>query len=87
MLQINHQIRQSDSTGLMLFRIPRILSEISQVMTLEPGDLVLTGTPKGVGEVTAGDRMTAGLMLGGSEMETIDVEVEDGQGMYEYKET
>ena len=87
MLQIDHQIRQSDSTGLMLFRIPRILSEISQVMTLEPGDIVLTGTPKGVGEVKAGERMVARLVVEGNELETIDVEVEDRQGMYEYKET
>ena len=86
MLQINNKVMQSDSTGLMLFRIPRIVSEISQVMALEPGDLVLTGTPKGVGEVKAGERMAAGLMVGGSELETIDVEVEDRRGMYEYTE-
>ncbi len=87
MLQINSKVTQSDSTSLMLFRIPRMLSEISQVMTLEKGDVILTGTPKGVGEVKAGERMAAGLSVGGKELETIDVEVEERQGMYEYKET
>ncbi len=56
-------------------------------MTLEKGDVILTGTPKGVGEVKAGERMAAGLSVGGKELETIDVEVEERQGMYEYKET
>ena len=87
MLQINNKEMQLDSTGLMLFRIPRILSEISQAMTLEKGDVVLTGTPKGVGEVKAGERMGAALRVGGREVETIDVEVEERQGMYKYKET
>ena len=87
MLHINGQAKQSDSTGLMLFRIPRILSEITQVMKLERGDVILTGTPKGVGEVKAGERMAAGLSVGGHKVEAIDVEVEERQGMYEYKET
>ncbi len=87
MLHINNKTMQSDSTGLMLFRIPRILSEISQVMTLEKGDVVLTGTPKGVGEVKARERIGAGLRVGARELETIDVEVEERQGMYEYNET
>ncbi|KAL2048751.1 hypothetical protein ABVK25_011003 [Lepraria finkii] len=53
-LTVNGEERQGDSTGLMLFRIPRILSEVSRVMRLEEGDLVLTGTPKGVGRVDVG---------------------------------
>ncbi|KAJ9648580.1 hypothetical protein H2199_001435 [Coniosporium tulheliwenetii] len=48
-LSVNDQIKQADSTELMLFRIPQQLSEISKVMTLEAGDIVLTGTPKGLG--------------------------------------
>ena len=51
-LTVNGRDRQRDSTALMLFRIPRILSEISRVMKLEEGDIVLTGTPKGVGSAT-----------------------------------
>jgi 2-keto-4-pentenoate hydratase/2-oxohepta-3-ene-1,7-dioic acid hydratase in catechol pathway len=41
----------------MVFSIPVILAYISQVMTLEPGDLVLTGTPAGVGALKAGDEV------------------------------
>jgi 2-keto-4-pentenoate hydratase/2-oxohepta-3-ene-1,7-dioic acid hydratase in catechol pathway len=39
----------------MAFSIPMVLSYISKVMTLEPGDLVLTGTPAGVGTLSPGD--------------------------------
>jgi 2-keto-4-pentenoate hydratase/2-oxohepta-3-ene-1,7-dioic acid hydratase in catechol pathway len=40
-----------------VFSIPHILSYISHVMTLEPGDLVLTGTPAGVGPLNPGDEV------------------------------
>lgn len=88
-LKVNDQVRQSDSTGLMLFRIPKQLSDISRVMTLERGDLVLTGTPKGVGRVEEGDRITCGIGVGGKEIEEggIDVEVRDRNGPYEFQET
>ncbi|EEB05477.1 fumarylacetoacetate hydrolase [Schizosaccharomyces japonicus yFS275] len=52
---------QYDNTSLMLNRIPRILSAITESMSLEPGDLVLTGTPKGVGPVSPGDVLEAKL--------------------------
>ena len=67
-LDVNGKNRQRDSSGLMLFRIPRLLSEISGVMRLEKGDLVLTGTPKGVGEVFIGDSMRVGLRIQGEEV-------------------
>ncbi len=88
-LSVNGQPRQDDSTGLMLFRIPRVLSEISKVMTLEEGDVVLTGTPKGVGQVVAGDVMTAGVSVDGKELDEgrIEVEVRDRDGLYEFNET
>ena len=88
-LTVNDEIRQSDSTELMLFRIPRQLSDISKVMTLEKGDVVLTGTPKGVGEVKAGDVMRAGIKGGGKELEEgrMRVDVKDRDGPYEFKET
>lgn len=88
-LSVNGEMRQSDSTALMLFGIPRQLSDISRVMTLEEGDIVLTGTPKGVGEVRSGDVMRAGVRVEGREVEegAIEVGVEDGEGGYEFKET
>lgn len=75
-LDVNGKSRQKDMAELMLFRIPRILSEISGVMKLEPGDLVLTGTPKGVGEVKSGDVMTAGLRLEGQDVDEMSMEVD-----------
>ena len=88
-LTVNNEHRQADSTNLMLFRIPRILSDISKVMTLEKGDIVLTGTPKGVGPVVPGDVMRAGIKVLGEELEEgkIEVEVKESTSTYEFKET
>ena len=88
-LTVNNEHRQLDSTELMLFRIPRILSDISKVMTLEKGDVVLTGTPKGVGPVVPGDVMRAGIKVGGKEVEEgyIEVRVEESTSSYVFKET
>jgi acylpyruvate hydrolase len=88
-LNVNKQVRQNDSTELMLFRIPRQLQDISRVMTLEKGDIVLTGTPKGVGTVVEGDVLTCGLSVDGKEIEEAKMEytVESEGGPYEFKET
>ncbi|KAI1934662.1 hypothetical protein LOZ66_005822 [Ophidiomyces ophidiicola] len=87
-LSVNDAVRQNDSTGLMLYRIPRILSEISMVMTLEPGDVVLTGTPKGVGEVKHGDVMKAGIKVNKKAVPEagIEVAVRDSEGKFEFGE-
>jgi len=53
--RVNGEIRQSGNTRDFIFPLDVVLRYISQVMTLEPGDLVATGTPKGVGPVNAGD--------------------------------
>ncbi|KAL5321197.1 hypothetical protein ACEPPN_012009 [Leptodophora sp. 'Broadleaf-Isolate-01'] len=88
-LTVNGESKQLDSTDLMLFQIPRILSDISKVMTLEKGDVVLTGTPKGVGSVKPGDVMRAGVRVDGKELEEgkIEVAVEESTSSYEFKET
>ncbi|KAH7363832.1 hypothetical protein BKA65DRAFT_489742 [Rhexocercosporidium sp. MPI-PUGE-AT-0058] len=88
-LTVNGESKQLDSTDLMLFQIPRILSDISKVMTLEKGDVVLTGTPKGVGSVKPGDVMRAGVRVEGKEIEEgkIEVVVEESTSSYEFKET
>ena len=52
---VNGQVRQDGSVADMVFDIPALVAYISEVMTLEPGDLVLTGTPAGVGTLTSGD--------------------------------
>ncbi|WPH01580.1 Hypothetical protein R9X50_00442800 [Acrodontium crateriforme] len=88
-LKVNGQEKQRDSTELMLFRIPRQLRDISRVMTLEKGDIILTGTPKGVGPVVTGDVIEAGLSVGGKEVDAakMRVEVKDREGAYMFKET
>lgn len=54
-LTCNGEVRQSDSTNLMLHNVPKLISFLSAIMTLMPGDVILTGTPKGVGPMKAGD--------------------------------
>lgn len=53
--------RQRGRTADMLHSVPELVAYVSSVMTLEPGDVLLTGTPAGVGPVRAGQRMRAGL--------------------------
>lgn len=53
--RVNGEERQRGSSSQMVFPIPVLLSYISAIMTLEPGDLVATGTPSGVGKLSAGD--------------------------------
>jgi len=88
-LTVNNEHRQADSTELFLFQIPRLISDISKVMTLEKGDIILTGTPKGVGPVVPGDVMRAGIKVAGKELEAakIEVKVEESTSTYEYAET
>ena len=45
----------------MIFSIPEIIAAVSHVHTLEPGDLILTGTPEGVGPVYPGDVIECGI--------------------------
>jgi 2-keto-4-pentenoate hydratase/2-oxohepta-3-ene-1,7-dioic acid hydratase in catechol pathway len=54
--RVNGELRQRGSTADFIFAIPQLLEYITQAITLEPGDLVLTGTPAGVGPLAAGDR-------------------------------
>jgi 2-keto-4-pentenoate hydratase/2-oxohepta-3-ene-1,7-dioic acid hydratase in catechol pathway len=53
--RLNGEERQRGRTSEMVFSIPVLIEYISRVMTLEPGDLILTGTPEGVGRMQAGD--------------------------------
>jgi 2-keto-4-pentenoate hydratase/2-oxohepta-3-ene-1,7-dioic acid hydratase in catechol pathway len=55
--RVNGEVRQQGSTRDFIFSIPALLGYITAAITLEPGDLVLTGTPAGVGPLAAGDRV------------------------------
>jgi 2-keto-4-pentenoate hydratase/2-oxohepta-3-ene-1,7-dioic acid hydratase in catechol pathway len=59
--RVNGELRQHDSTVNFIFTIPLLLSYISAAITLEPGDLLLTGTPAGVSPVSAGDRVEVAI--------------------------
>lgn len=60
-LWVNSQLRQEGSTRNLIWNIETLISYISSIMSLEPGDLILTGTPEGVGELKNGDLVTAEL--------------------------
>ena len=51
----NGQVRQDSSTSDLIFSVPKLIEVLSRVMTLEPGDLISTGTPSGVGPISPGD--------------------------------
>ena len=53
--RVNGKLRQHGKSADMAFSIPFLVSYISHIMTLEPGDLIATGTPAGVGKLAAGD--------------------------------
>ena len=55
--RLNGELRQHGSTADFIFSIPHLLSYINAAFTLEPGDLILTGTPSGVGPLVPGDRV------------------------------
>lgn len=61
--EVNGEIRQLSRTREMLFSPAALVAYISRVMTLEPGDLVATGTPEGVGPLSEGDRLK--MSIGG----------------------
>jgi 2-keto-4-pentenoate hydratase/2-oxohepta-3-ene-1,7-dioic acid hydratase in catechol pathway len=54
---VNGELRQMGSTRDMVFSVRQLVAYISSVMTLEPGDVILTGTPSGVGQLADGDHV------------------------------
>ncbi|MGD0346802.1 MAG: fumarylacetoacetate hydrolase family protein [Terracidiphilus sp.] len=59
--RVNGELRQQASTHDLIFSVPFLLGHISAAFTLEPGDLVLTGTPSGVGPLKPGDRVEVSI--------------------------
>lgn len=58
-LQVDGEVRQSSRTSHMIFDIPTLIAITSQDITLEPGDIIATGTPSGIGPVDSGQVMVA----------------------------
>ncbi|KNA22371.1 hypothetical protein SOVF_034560 [Spinacia oleracea] len=60
-LDVDGESKQKGSTKDMIFKIPFLISHISSFMTLMEGDVILTGTPEGIGPVKPGQKITAGI--------------------------
>ncbi len=71
-LTVNDKQRQYDNTRLMVFPITKLITYLSRIFTLRPGDLIFTGTPKGVSRIKAGDNIKATL---GNSLATLNVSV------------
>ncbi len=70
-LFVNDTLRQDGFTGDMIWQIGELLAFISKIFTLEPGDIILTGTPEGVGKLNHGDHLRASI----SEIGTMEFNV------------
>ncbi|MDN5316469.1 MAG: hypothetical protein PWR08_593, partial [Thermoanaerobacterium sp.] len=55
---VNGILKQHSNTKHLIFSVPKLVSFISHIMTLNPGDVILTGTPSGVGPLNSGDVVT-----------------------------
>lgn len=60
-LERNGEIRQQGDLAQMLWKVPEVIAHLSGLFELRAGDLIMTGTPVGVGPVERGDRLTAGI--------------------------
>ncbi|KAJ7633139.1 hypothetical protein FB45DRAFT_914457 [Roridomyces roridus] len=85
-LKINGAFKQNGTTADMIFKIPRLIEHISSIMTLEEGDLVLTGTPSGVGPLNPGDLVECALTTStGEQLATLDFSAIAREGGYQFK--
>jgi len=75
-LRLNGEIRQCSNTGNMIFKCSEILEFISSVMTLFPGDVILTGTPAGIGSMKVGDKVEVSIKGIGTLINTVKCEIE-----------
>lgn len=69
--RVNGEVRQAGTTADMVFGAAEIVSFVSRVMTLLPGDVILTGTPSGVGPIVHGDRVEVVIERIGSLVNTV----------------
>ncbi|HKK46669.1 MAG TPA: fumarylacetoacetate hydrolase family protein [Balneolaceae bacterium] len=60
-ISVNGEERQHDNTNLMIFPVAKLISYLSGIFTLHPGDMIFTGTPKGVSPIQSGDKIEATL--------------------------
>jgi 2-keto-4-pentenoate hydratase/2-oxohepta-3-ene-1,7-dioic acid hydratase in catechol pathway len=58
---LNGDLKQDGTTKDMIFDVPALVAHVSAVMTLLPGDVILTGTPEGVGPMQVGDEVEVSI--------------------------
>jgi 2-keto-4-pentenoate hydratase/2-oxohepta-3-ene-1,7-dioic acid hydratase in catechol pathway len=63
-LYVNGRLVQSGGSGLMLYKPASLLKEVKRFLSLEDGDLIMTGTPKGVGPISPGEKFTGKIFEG-----------------------
>lgn len=76
-LKVNGDIKQSSNTKHLLFKIPETFEYITKLFTMEPGDIIATGTPKGIGPVNPGDLIEATIENIGTLTNKVILEGED----------
>ena len=76
-LNINGELRVKGNTELMINTIPKTLQICSHYMTLEPGDLILTGTPTPLGTIVAGDLVHCKMSKNGNLLDEFKLKVEE----------
>jgi 2-keto-4-pentenoate hydratase/2-oxohepta-3-ene-1,7-dioic acid hydratase in catechol pathway len=74
--RLNGEIRQSSTTSMMIFNVSALVTFVSAYVTLLPGDVILTGTPSGIGPMNPGDRLSVEIEGIGS----LEVSVEESRG-------
>ncbi|KDQ33076.1 hypothetical protein PLEOSDRAFT_1080466 [Pleurotus ostreatus PC15] len=85
-LKINGVVKQDGNTSDMIFQIPQLIEHITSIMTLAPGDVILTGTPSGVGPVAAGDKIECTMSdpASGKILSTLNLLAIDRKGGYKF---
>ncbi|OJT08693.1 Acylpyruvase FAHD1, mitochondrial [Trametes pubescens] len=85
-LKVNGTTKQDGNTKDMIFPIPRLIHHISTIMTLEEGDLILTGTPSGVGPIVPGDKVECTLKDStGKQLASLEFNAVQREAGYHYK--
>jgi 5-oxopent-3-ene-1,2,5-tricarboxylate decarboxylase/2-hydroxyhepta-2,4-diene-1,7-dioate isomerase len=79
--RVNGEVTQQGTTADMIFDIPFLIEYLSQFMTLKPGDLIATGTPKGLKDIQPGDVVTCEI----AEVGTLENPVLSEQAFYEQR--
>ena len=60
-LEVNGEVKQDATLAELIWKLDEIVMDLSKFYHLRPGDLIMTGTPAGVGPVVAGDKITGGI--------------------------